>query len=415
MSQAVARSEANPEIASAAGRSERSRLPLEPGEIVLENVFAQFDIRSDRSRTLKDLLIGRRSVDPAPVRALDDVSLRVRPGETVGIMGRNGAGKSTTLRILAGILPPNRGRAECGGRVVSLLELGAGFGREFNGVENVYLNGALHGLGKREIDERLADIVEFSELGHFIDLPIRTYSAGMLVRLGFSIAAHLESDVLLIDEVLAVGDESFQRKCLRRIFERVAAGVTLVLVSHSPSAIERVCDRVVVLDAGRVSYDGPSREGILHYHRMLGALPEDEEPRRGPDGQRAPLVEVVELHDTGGHRRNVFHTGEPLRVSMRLAPQGVSPAELLVLELRDETGRRVFRTEFEPQLGPDATRVVFDVPRLSLLGGEYDLVVGGHPELDRLIGLSVTHEPGAEGVADLRGSWSILDSEPVAR
>ena len=160
--------------------------------------------------------------------------------------------------MLAGIVPLQSGRAECGGRVATLIELGAGFGREFTGRENILLNGALNGLGRRDIEERLDDIVAFSELGHFVDVPVKTYSSGMLVRLGFAIAAHLDADVMLIDEVLAVGDEAFQRKCLRRINERILAGSTLVLVSHAPAAIERTCSRIVVLDGGRVVYDGPT-------------------------------------------------------------------------------------------------------------------------------------------------------------
>jgi ABC-type polysaccharide/polyol phosphate transport system ATPase subunit len=241
-----------------------------PGEIVLEGASRSFTVRADRGSTLKDLLLGRRAGGPEPVEALRDVTLRVAPGETVGLIGRNGAGKSSTLRVLGGIIPPTAGRVACGGHVVTLLELGAGFSRDFSGRENVYLNGALHGLSKAEIEQRLDSIVAFSELGHFIDVPVKTYSAGMMLRLGFAIVAHLETDVLLIDELLAVGDEAFQRKCLQRIAEKIEAGTTVVLVSHDPAAIERVCERVVVLEYGRVAFDGPTAEGLVFYHRMLG-------------------------------------------------------------------------------------------------------------------------------------------------
>ena len=227
-----------------------------PGEIVLDHASRAFRVRGERGATLKELALRRRRRGPAPVRALDDVSLRVAAGETLGIVGRNGAGKSSILRVLAGIVPLDSGRAECGGEVVTLLELGAGFGRDFTGRENIYLNGALHGLTRVQVDARMDSIVAFSELGDFVDVPVRTYSSGMLVRLGFSIAAHLEADVMLIDEVLAVGDEAFQRKCLNRIAERIERGATLVLVSHAPGAIERVCERVVVLDSGRIAFDG---------------------------------------------------------------------------------------------------------------------------------------------------------------
>jgi ABC-type polysaccharide/polyol phosphate transport system ATPase subunit len=245
-----------------------------PGEIVLRDASRAFAIRADRGGTLKELLLGKRAGGPAPVQALREVSLRIAPGETVGIVGRNGAGKSSTLRVLAGIVPLDAGSVEVGGQVVSLLELGAGFGRDFSGRENILLNGALHGLAREEIEARIPAIVEFSELGDFVEVPVKTYSSGMFVRLGFAIAAHLDADVLLIDEVLAVGDEAFQRKCETRIAEQVAAGATLVLVSHDAALVERTCERVVVLDGGRVVFDGPAREGMTYYHQQMADRPE---------------------------------------------------------------------------------------------------------------------------------------------
>ena len=368
------------------------------GEILLEGASRSFSVRADRGTTLKELALRRRGRGAAPVRALDGVSLRVAPGETVGIVGRNGAGKSSTLRVLAGIVPLHAGRVEVGGRVVSLLELGAGFGREFSGRENVELNGALHGLTREEVAARMDDVLAFSELGGFVDAPVKTYSAGMLVRLGFSIAAHLDADVLLIDEVLAVGDEGFQRKCLRRISQRIAAGATLVLVSHDPGAIERVCERVVVLDGGRKVFDGPVSDGLLEYHRLIGIEHGGgESVRSGPT-----VVEDVELLDEAGRARHVFRAGEPLRIALRLIEP---PPSALELEVRDESGRSVFRTSTSPA----GEAIVFEVERLALLGGDYDLVVG-----DRVVRFSVADEPGGEGVADLRGTWRAADLSETA-
>jgi ABC-type polysaccharide/polyol phosphate transport system ATPase subunit len=241
---------------------------------VLEHATRSFDVRADAAGTLRGLVSrrgARAAVGPERIPALVDVSLAITRGETVGIIGRNGAGKTSTLKVLAGIIPLHSGRAECGGRVVSLLELAAGFSRDFSGRENIYLQGALYGFVQADIDTRMAEIIEFSELGHFIDVPIRTYSQGMLLRLGFSIAVHLNADVLLIDEVLAVGDEGFQRKCLARIAERIAAGATLVLVSHDLGSIERACRRVVVLDHGHIVCDGPTAEAIDRYRDLIRA------------------------------------------------------------------------------------------------------------------------------------------------
>jgi ABC-type polysaccharide/polyol phosphate transport system ATPase subunit len=244
---------------------------LLPGEVVLRDATRSFSVRADHARTLKDLLVGRRASEPRPIPALVDVDLRIAPGERVGLVGRNGAGKTSTLRVLSGIVPLQSGEAACGGVVVALLEFAAGFSRDFSGRENIYLQGALYGLDKRGVEQCIDQIIDFSELGEFIDVPVRTYSSGMFVRLGFSIVAHLAADVLLIDEVLAVGDEAFQRKCLRRISERIAEGATVVLVSHDADAIERVCERVVVMDAGRIVFDGPTDEAMPFYHRLMEA------------------------------------------------------------------------------------------------------------------------------------------------
>jgi ABC-type polysaccharide/polyol phosphate transport system ATPase subunit len=372
---------------------------VRPGEVVLEDASRAFSMRADRGTTLKELVLRRRGRDAAPVQALDGVSLRVAAGETVGVVGRNGAGKSSTLRVLAGIVPLQSGRVEVGGRVVSLLELGAGFGREFSGRENVELNGALHGLSREEVAARMDEVLAFSELGEFVDSPVKTYSAGMLVRLGFSIAAHLDADVLLIDEVLAVGDEGFQRKCLRRISERIAAGATLVLVSHDPGAIERVCERVVVLDGGRKVFDGPVSDGLLAYHRLIGT-----EHGGGASVRSGPTaVADVELRDSDGRARQVFRPGEALRIALRLGE--AAPARL-ELEVRDESGRPVFRTATEPA----GEALEFEVERLALLGGDYDLVAG-----DRVVRFSVADEPGGEGVVDLRGTWRVVAASGAGR
>ncbi|NPA35181.1 MAG: ABC transporter ATP-binding protein [Chlorobi bacterium] len=183
---------------------------------------------------------------------LKDVSFEVRKGEVFGIMGHNGAGKSTLLALIAGVIKPDRGTIKVKGRISPLLELGAGFHPELTGRENIILNGLLLGLTKREIMQRFDKIVEFSELGHFIEEPIRIYSSGMVARLGFSVAVHTDPDILLVDEVLAVGDANFQQKCLRKMEELRNNGVTMVFVSHSRAQMEAICDRIMTIDHGRV-------------------------------------------------------------------------------------------------------------------------------------------------------------------
>ena len=367
------------------------------GELILEHAWRSFSVRADPGRTLKEVVLRRRGGGPPPVHALRDVSLRIEPGETVGIVGRNGAGKTSTLKVLAGIVPLDAGTVRCEGRVVSLLELGAGFGRDFTGRENIYLNGAIYGLNRADIEERLERIVAFSELGAFVDVPVRTYSTGMFVRLGFAIAAHLDAEILLIDEVLAVGDEAFQRKCLRRISEQIAAGVTLVLVSHDPGQIERVCERVVVLDGGEVAFDGPTADALLFYHRLLGVEEGGGTSMRAA-GPRSVSIREAELLDAAGRTTRLFHSGDPLRLELELS----APGELR-LEVRDENGHAVFATRTEA-----SARTTWDVERLALLGGDYDLALGAGPEpgFERVLRFSVAAEPDAAGVVDLRGAWS---------
>jgi ABC-type polysaccharide/polyol phosphate transport system ATPase subunit len=386
---------------------------LQPGEVILRDATRSFSVRADQARTLKGLFLGRRAGGPAPVPALQGVTLHIEPGETVGMVGRNGAGKTSTLRVLAGIVPLASGYAACGGRVVSLLELAAGFSRDFSGRENIYLQGALHGFGKAELEQRIDRIIAFSELQEFIDIPVKTYSSGMFVRLGFSIAAHLDADVLLIDEVLAVGDEAFQRKCMRRISEQIAAGATLVLVSHDPGAVERVCERVVVLDAGRIVFDGPTAEGLLHYHQLMGTEHSGGESFR-PTRTRTLEIADVELRDAEGRQSSVFRTGAAMQVAVLVRASGAVQRPSLTLQLSDAAGLSVFRSTTPLELAPGGSaQLVFEIGDLRLLGGEYDLALGAAgasetPELERTLRFSVPHEPGPEGTVDLRGSWRSL-------
>ncbi len=206
-----------------------------------------------------------------PFDALLDVSFEVRRGECLSLIGRNGAGKSTTLGLIAGVLKPSQGSLETHGRICPLLELGAGFNQQLTGRENILLNGVLLGLTRQEVQERTADIIAFSELNDFIDAPLRTYSSGMVVRLGFSVAVHLDPDILLVDEVLAVGDSRFRQKCLNRMEQFRHRGTTMIFVSHDVGTVARISDRVALLESGRMVEFGDPARVIDAYHNRARA------------------------------------------------------------------------------------------------------------------------------------------------
>jgi lipopolysaccharide transport system ATP-binding protein len=253
--------------------------PAAPGRPVIrvDGVSKRFrrTLPGDRLRTLKSALLGGRRTRDLPreetIPALEEVSFEVARGESFGLVGGNGSGKSTLLKLVAGMLRPTTGELAVDGRVAALIELGSGFHPEISGRENVYINGAVLGLSRREIDRRYRDIVEFSGLADFMEEPVKNYSSGMYVRLGFAVAIHTDPDVLLVDEVLAVGDEAFAHRCIRRIEEFLAAGRTLLLVSHSLDLVAELCDRVLWLDRG--------------HQRLLG------EPRRVIDAYRQAVAE----------------------------------------------------------------------------------------------------------------------------
>jgi lipopolysaccharide transport system ATP-binding protein len=237
---------------------------------------------------------------PEEIWALRDVSFKVAEGEVLGVIGRNGAGKSTLLKILTRITTPTEGRAEITGRVGSLLEVGTGFHGELTGRENVFLNGAILGMKNREITRKFSDIVEFSGIGKFIDTPVKRYSSGMYVRLAFAVAAHLEPEILLVDEVLAVGDAEFQRRCLGRMEDFSVSGRTVLFVSHNMQTMAQLCDRVIWLDGGRVMFDGPSSEVIARYLQSgygAGASLEWRDLESAPGGKFVRLRRVRVVQD----------------------------------------------------------------------------------------------------------------------
>jgi len=391
---------------------------MRPGEIQVEGVSRRFRVHPRAQRTLKELVVARGRNQAEDVWALGDVSFAAEPGSAVGLVGRNGSGKTTLLRLLAGIIKPTAGRVAVGGRVGSLLELGAGFQPDFTGRENVYLNGSIHGLKRARITELMDEIVTFSGLERFIDLPVRTYSSGMAMRLGFAVAAFIEADVLLLDEVFAVGDEEFQRKCFGKIFEFKQRGGTIVFVSHDASSVERLCDRAILLKAGRVEFDGPTHEAVVAYHRLLAD--ERDPAERGAGlrewGSGEARVAAVELDGPDGSPRRQFLAGEPLALRVRIDAEPGLPAPCLSYEVRDDAGLLLAGgVQDTAELGWDGGCAVrFDVDELPLADGRFHLRLGLadatgehlYHQLDDALAFVVYPADGARGLVRLDGRWT---------
>src|SRR5690242_5907996 len=253
----------------------------------------------------------RRNGDESTIWALKDLSFEIAPGEAVGIIGRNGAGKSTLLKILSRITEPTIGRAELYGRVGSLLEVGTGFHPELSGRENIFLNGSILGMTRREIESRFDEIVAFSEIEKFVDTPVKRYSSGMYVRLAFAVAAHLQPEILIVDEVLAVGDYAFQQKCLNKMQDVSTGGRTVLFVSHNMGAISRLCQRCIVLDQGRIVASGPTAEAVQTY--MTSGLMERAEYTQSESAEKAMNLLRVALVDEGGEARSEVRYDDKLR------------------------------------------------------------------------------------------------------
>lgn len=234
------------------------------GETIIkaDNISMRFKLTDDKILSLKEFVTRKitKKINYKEFWALNDVSFEIKKGEVVGIIGRNGSGKSTLLKIISGILKPTKGAVESDGVIAPMLELGSGFDQDLTGRENVFLNGAILGYGKEFLTEKFNDILEFSELGDFIDVPIRNYSSGMMMRLAFSVATLVNPDILIVDEILAVGDAAFQEKCQRRMAEMMSGGTTVLIVSHSIQQIRELCSRVIWLDSGKIKMVGKTEE-----------------------------------------------------------------------------------------------------------------------------------------------------------
>lgn len=366
--------------------------------IRVEHLSKQYRIgkKQERYYTLRDTIaeaftaplrwFGRNGAaaddSPDTIWALKDVSFEVKHGEVVGIIGRNGAGKSTLLKVLSRITEPTEGRVEIHGRVASLLEVGTGFHPELTGRENIYLNGAILGMSRKEIDRKFDEIVDFAEIEKFIDTPVKRYSSGMYVRLAFAVAAHLEPEILLVDEVLAVGDAAFQKKCLGKMGDVAKAGRTVLFVSHNMAAVEGLCSRAAWLDAGCLVESGGPRDVIARYLssglRPSAAQDLREHPGRTPKSY--PVIRGISLLDEGGNPTALVAPGSTLTIRIDLEPPEPLAAPVIGIGVNNALGQRIFTVSNRygrGKLGTIAGRcsVACTIPKIMLAPGLYSLKI----------------------------------------
>ncbi len=404
----------------------------QPVEMVasFQEVWKHYRSVHVKGRFLKDFVARASAEMPPKFVALRSVSFDLPRGQALGVIGENGSGKSSTLRLLAGTSQPSRGSVTVSGRVSTLLELGTGFHPEFTGIENIFLNGALLGIPRQRIRQRLGDIIAFADLGDFINQPVKTYSSGMYMRLGFAIAVNVEADLLLIDEVLAVGDEYFQHKCYQKIFEFRQLGKTIVFVSHDLSSVEKLCDRCIWLDHGQVMADGKPSAVIDQYRRYVSERERGEsKPVEAQDadrwGNQDVVFTAVEMVDAEGRATRQPRTGDDLTLLMEIAANREVSAPICGISFFSQEDIRCYGTNTlvdglrMGHLSPGRkVRLDLSLPEFALLPGRYYLSIALHGEdntaydfWSKAIQLEV-HSQGSDlGLVRLRHEWSIVEQQ----
>lgn len=324
--------------------------------------------------------------------ALNGVSLKIAKGETVGIIGTNGSGKSTILKIITGVLNPTSGEVHVDGRISALLELGAGFNMEYNGIENVYLNGTMMGFSEKEIEEKLPSILEFADIGDYVYQPVKTYSSGMFVRLAFAVAINIEPEILIVDEALSVGDVFFQAKCYRKFEEFKEQGKTIVFVSHDLSSISKYCDRVFLLNQGNLLGEGKPKEMIDAYKRVLVGQYEDageekaeaetENPSALEYGNGQAQILEYYMTDDRGVRTCAIIKGSEFTIHMKVKFTEKIPAPIFAFSIKNVLGVEITGTNtmiekaFLESVEPGQVKEITFTQKMSLQGGEYLLSLG---------------------------------------
>ena len=348
--------------------------------ISIRGVSKRFRLYHERPTSLKERLLRFRRTRAEDFWALRDISHEVEEGQTLGLLGPNGSGKTTLLKIIGGILRPTEGQLVTRGRIAALLELGAGFHPELTGRENVYLNASILGLSRKETDRYFDDIVSFAELEDFIDNQVKYYSSGMFVRLGFAVAVHVDPQILLVDEVLAVGDEAFQRKCIARVRQFQREGRTIVFVTHAPQLVHQVCDRALMLERGQVKVAGEVAEVIKRFRLTML----QRHAAFAKDNVTGDItIEDVDLLDHTGKPVSVVSPGEPLTVQIEIAghrPVDDPHVSIAVFNANEEFiyGTSTRRVGVELGRFEGRRRVTFELKQLPMTEGQYLVTVGVH-------------------------------------
>ncbi|HQU00358.1 MAG TPA: polysaccharide ABC transporter ATP-binding protein [Acidimicrobiales bacterium] len=372
--------------------------------IDVRHVSKQFKIHHERHQSLKERLLHPRSGSTEVFHALRDVSFEVKANETVGILGHNGSGKSTLLKTICGVLQPTSGEIRLRGTLAALLELGAGFQTELSGRDNVYLYGAMLGLSRRAVDDIFDDIVDFSEIEHFIDTQVKFYSSGMYVRLAFAVAVNVDPDILVVDEVLAVGDERFQAKCIDRIRTFQEEGRSILLVTHNADQVRALCDRAIVLNGGVLIADGPTQSSLRTFREHL--LEDNAEHDKRLE---ATTVTITAISTPSGSFD--VRSGASMHFDVEIDSQSAYSGNF-VLEVFTRSGQLVSRSDAQGapvNLTPGRNVVGVDLAQLPLLDGVYDLNVGvvdahGHTVIawrEQAASIQVAYDGRAGGIVEL--------------
>ena len=393
-----------------------------PPAVSISHVAKTFRLYHEKNQYLKTALLRGRRARYEEFRALNDVSFDIPRGSTFGIIGSNGSGKSTLLKCLTGILSPDTGSIKVDGKVAALLELGSGFHPDLSGRENVYLNGAILGMSKRELEEKFDEIVEFAGLRQFIDTPVKNYSSGMTVRLGFAIAINVNPEILVIDEVLAVGDDEFQLKCYEKIEQFRQAGKTIILVSHGLGDIQRICDSVAWLEKGTVRRLGDPAEIVPEYLSSSRSGQTSAEPTSGQHwGTGEVTFRSVTFFDEEGNQSNSLRSGEKATVRVVMDSHMEAMDSLLTLRISDLNNDNVWMSNSKQNNTPIPLNVgqrTVDVllSNLPLLDGVYELSLAignmsGSHEYDhweRTVKFNVHQRRTAEsGIVSIHSAWTV--------